>query len=104
MPDVATARCDFPGGDAHILYQSVQKLFKLPPETRLFLCHDYPPSGREATWQTTVVDERKNKLQINDSISEVQFVEKRSYIKGFPSFNNNFQAASVTLELSWQNR
>ncbi len=77
MPDVGTARCDFPGGDAHMLYQSVQKLFSLAPETRLFLCHDYPPSGREITWETTVGEERKNNIQINDSISEQQFVEKR---------------------------
>ncbi len=77
MPDVGTARCDFPGGDAHILYQSVQNLFSLPSETRLFLCHDYPPSGREPTWETTVGEERENNIQINDSISEKQFVEKR---------------------------
>lgn len=77
MPDVGTARCDFPGGDARILYQSVQKLFSLPPETRLFLCHDYPPNGREPIWETTVDEERKKNIQINESVSEAQFVEKR---------------------------
>lgn len=77
MPDVGTARCDFPGGDAHVLYQSVQKLYSLPPETRLFLCHDYPPKGREAMWETTVEEQRKKNIQINESISEEQFVEMR---------------------------
>lgn len=77
MPDVGTARCDFPGGDAHILYQSVQKLFSMPAATRLFLCHDYPPLGREPSWETTVGEERTKNIQINESISEEQFVEKR---------------------------
>jgi glyoxylase-like metal-dependent hydrolase (beta-lactamase superfamily II) len=77
MPDVGTARCDFPGGDAHILYQSVQKLFSLPPETRLFLCHDYPPEGREPIWETTVGEERQNNIQINETISEAKFVKRR---------------------------
>jgi glyoxylase-like metal-dependent hydrolase (beta-lactamase superfamily II) len=77
MPDVGTARCDFPGGDAHILYQSVQKLFSLPPKTRLFLCHDYPPNGRKPLWETTVREQRKKNIQINESISEEEFVEKR---------------------------
>ncbi len=77
MPDVGTARCDFPGGDAHILYQSVQKLFSLPLKTRLFLCHDYPPNGRKPLWETTVREQRKKNIQINESISEEEFVEKR---------------------------
>jgi glyoxylase-like metal-dependent hydrolase (beta-lactamase superfamily II) len=72
MPDVGTARCDFPGGDAHILYQSVQKLFSLPPETRLFLCHDYPPDGREPIWETTVGEERQNNIQINDNVDYIE--------------------------------
>jgi glyoxylase-like metal-dependent hydrolase (beta-lactamase superfamily II) len=54
MPDVGTARCDFPGGDAHALYRSVRKLLSLPPATRLFMCHDYPPEGREPAWECTV--------------------------------------------------
>ena len=54
MPDYGTARCDFPGGDARTLYQSIQRLLALPPETRMFLCHDYLPNGRELTYQTTV--------------------------------------------------
>jgi glyoxylase-like metal-dependent hydrolase (beta-lactamase superfamily II) len=78
MPDVGTARCDFPGGDAHVLYKSVHKLFNLPPETRLFMCHDYPPSGRKPAWETTVGEEMKMNIQIHDGISEEQFVEMRS--------------------------
>jgi glyoxylase-like metal-dependent hydrolase (beta-lactamase superfamily II) len=78
MPDVGTARCDFPGGDARILYKSVHKLFDMPSDTRLFMCHDYPPSGREPIWETTVGEERKKNIQINDSISEEQFVKMRS--------------------------
>jgi len=78
MPDVGTARCDFPGGDAHILYKSVHKLFSLPSETRLFMCHDYPPLGRKPAWETTVGEEMKKNIQIHDGISEEQFVEMRS--------------------------
>lgn len=77
MPDVGTARCDFPGGNAHILYQSVQKLFSLPEDTCLYLCHDYPPANRKAAWKTTVKEQRQKNIQINDGISESQFVQKR---------------------------
>jgi glyoxylase-like metal-dependent hydrolase (beta-lactamase superfamily II) len=103
MPDVGTARCDFPGGDAHILYQSVQKLFSLPPETRLFLCHDYPPNGREPIWETTVGEERESNIQINENISEAQFVEKRAARDAtldmptliLPSIQTNIQAGKL---------
>ncbi len=78
MPDVGTARCDFPGGDAHTLYKSVHKLFSMPSGTRLFMCHDYPPPGREPILETTVGEERKKNIQINDSVSEEQFVKMRS--------------------------
>lgn len=78
MPDVGTARCDFPGGDAHTLYKSVHKLFNMPSGTRLFMCHDYPPSDRQPIWETTVGEQRKKNIQINDSISEEQFVKMRS--------------------------
>jgi glyoxylase-like metal-dependent hydrolase (beta-lactamase superfamily II) len=78
MPDVGTARCDFPGGDAHTLYKSVHKLFSLPSDTRLFMCHDYPPLGREPAWETTVGEERGKNIQINESVSEELFVEMRS--------------------------
>ena len=78
MPDVGTARCDFPGGDAPTLYRSVRKLLSLPPETRLFMCHDYPPNGRPVAFECTVADQRARNIHVNDSISEAQFVEMRT--------------------------
>lgn len=78
MPDVGTARCDFPGGDAHQLYRSVRKLLALPPATRLFMCHDYPPAGREARWETTVADQRAGNIHIRDGVTEEAFVAMRS--------------------------
>jgi glyoxylase-like metal-dependent hydrolase (beta-lactamase superfamily II) len=78
MPDVGTARCDFPGGNAHTLYQSVRKLLSLPDETRLFMCHDYPPAGRTAAWQTTVADQRAHNIQVHDGVTEEAFVELRT--------------------------
>ena len=59
MPDVGTARCDFPGGDARQLYRSIRRLLDLPAATRLYMCHDYPPAEREARWQTTVAEQRQ---------------------------------------------
>lgn len=78
MPDVGTARCDFPGGNAHTLYQSVRKLLSLPPETRLFMCHDYPPEGREAQWECTVADQRARNIHAHDGVSEAEFVAMRT--------------------------
>lgn len=78
MPDVGTARCDFPGGNAHTLYQSVRKLLSLPAKTRLFMCHDYPPSGRHATWQSTVADQRTHNIHVHDGVAEDAFVELRT--------------------------
>lgn len=77
MPDLGTARCDFPGGDARILYQSIQRLFALPPETRMFLCHDYMPNGREMKYQTTVAEQKASNLHVHDGISEDGFVDMR---------------------------
>ena len=77
MPDVGTARCDFPGGNAHTLYQSIRRLLALPPATRLFMCHDYPPAGREATWQTTVAEQRASNIHVHDGVSEDEFVAMR---------------------------
>ncbi|MCE1162701.1 MAG: MBL fold metallo-hydrolase [Thiomonas sp.] len=77
MPDYGTARCDFPGGDAHVLFQSVHKLYSLPPETKLYLCHDYMPGGREPIWQTTVQAEREGNVQLNAQTSEDDFVAFR---------------------------
>jgi glyoxylase-like metal-dependent hydrolase (beta-lactamase superfamily II) len=78
MPDVGTARCDFPGGDARTLYRSVRRLLGLPGETRLFMCHDYPPKGREPQWETTVAEQRASNIHIRDGVSEEEFVAMRT--------------------------
>ena len=78
MPDVGTARCDFPGGDAKMLFASIQKLLAFPDETRLFMCHDYPPKGREVDFQTTVAAQKKNNIHVHDGVSEAEFVAMRS--------------------------
>jgi glyoxylase-like metal-dependent hydrolase (beta-lactamase superfamily II) len=78
MPDVGTARCDFPGGDAKTLYASTRKILTLPPTTRLFMCHDYPPNDRAVKFETTVADQRANNIHVKDSISEAEFVEMRN--------------------------
>ncbi len=78
MPDYGTARTDFPGGDAGQLYRSIQRIFALPPETRLFLCHDYKAPGRSAyAWQTTVAEEAERNVHIGGGASEQAFVELR---------------------------
>jgi glyoxylase-like metal-dependent hydrolase (beta-lactamase superfamily II) len=78
MPDVGTARCDFPGGDAHILYQSMKKILSFPPQTRLFMCHDYPPNGRLVQFETTVAEEKKSNIHMHDGITKEQFIEMRT--------------------------
>ena len=78
MPDVGTARADFPGGNARQLYYSIRKLLDFPPETRLFMCHDYPPNGRTAQWQSTVAEERVHNIHVHDGISEEEFVAMRT--------------------------
>ena len=78
MPDFGTARCDFPGGNARALYQSIQRLFTLPPETRIFMCHDYMPNGREMRYETTVGEQKKFNIHLHDGISEEEFVTMRS--------------------------
>jgi glyoxylase-like metal-dependent hydrolase (beta-lactamase superfamily II) len=79
MPDYGTARCDFPGGDAAELYRSIRKLFTLPPETRIFLCHDYKAPGRdEYRWETTVAEQRAKNVHIHEGISEAAFVAMRA--------------------------
>ncbi|MBI5334618.1 MAG: MBL fold metallo-hydrolase [Burkholderiales bacterium] len=77
MPDVGTARADFPGGDARQLWRSIQRLLALPPATRLFVCHDYPPAGREPRWQTTVAEQRAHNIHVRDGIDEDAFVAMR---------------------------
>ncbi len=78
MPDLGSARCDFPGGDARKLYRSVRRLLSLPDETRLFFCHDYPPEGREVQWEASVASERVSNIHLNDNVGEEEFVEMRS--------------------------
>jgi glyoxylase-like metal-dependent hydrolase (beta-lactamase superfamily II) len=78
MPDVGTARCDFPGGDARALYASTRKILSLPPETRLFMCHDYPPTDRPIAFETTVAAQRAHNIHVHDGITEDQFVEMRT--------------------------
>jgi glyoxylase-like metal-dependent hydrolase (beta-lactamase superfamily II) len=78
MPDVGTARADFPGGDAHTLYRSIRRLLELPPQTRVFVCHDYPPAGREPRWETTVAEQREKNIHVHDGITEEAFVTMRT--------------------------
>lgn len=78
MPDVGTARCDFPGGDARTLYRSIRKLLSLPAHTRLFMCHDYPPHGRAVNFETTVAEQRAHNIHVHDGISEDEFVAMRT--------------------------
>ncbi len=78
MPDGGTARADFPGGDAHVLYRSIKRVLALPPETRLFMCHDYGPNGRDIRWETTVADERAHNIHVRDGVSEEEFVAMRT--------------------------
>jgi glyoxylase-like metal-dependent hydrolase (beta-lactamase superfamily II) len=77
MPDGGTARADFPGGDARVLYRSIQKILALPDETRLFVCHDYMPEGRKVEWETTVAEQKNNNIHIGGAISEDEFVKLR---------------------------
>ena len=78
MPDVGTARCDFPGGDAKTLYASTRTILNLPPETRLFMCHDYPPNGRPVQFETTVAEQRAKNIHVHDGVSEEAFVAMRT--------------------------
>ncbi|MCQ9156466.1 MBL fold metallo-hydrolase [Acidomonas methanolica] len=79
MPDYGTARADFPGGDARQLFRSVRRLLTLPPETRLFLCHDYKAPGRDAyVWETTVGAERARNIHVHDGVTEDEFVALRT--------------------------
>ena len=78
MPDYGSARADFPGGDAHILYRSVRRLLSLPEASRLFLCHDYKAPGRDTyAWETTVAEQRRSHVHLHDGISEDDFVAMR---------------------------
>jgi glyoxylase-like metal-dependent hydrolase (beta-lactamase superfamily II) len=77
MPDGGSARADFPGGDAAVLYRSIRRILSLPDEMRLFMCHDYGPNGRAIQWETTVGDERRLNVHVHDGIREAEFVAMR---------------------------
>ena len=78
MPDVGTARCDFPGGNANQMFASIHKLLAFPASVRLYVCHDYPPEGRAPQCMTTVGDQRKNNIHVHDGIDEATFVAMRT--------------------------
>ncbi|ABA75198.1 MBL fold metallo-hydrolase [Pseudomonas fluorescens] len=78
MPDVGTARCDFPGGNAHQLFNSIHKLLAFPASVKLYVCHDYPPQGRDSQCQTTVGEQRKSNIHVHDGVDEAAFVEMRT--------------------------
>ena len=88
MPDGGSARADFPGGDARTLYRSMRRILEaLPPETRLYMCHDYGPNGRDIRWETTVAEERAHNIHVRDGVSEDAFValrEARDKTLGMP--------------------
>ena len=77
MPDAGTARCDFPGGDAHILYRSIQRIYQLPDDTNILMCHDYQPNGRELKYQTSVAEQKSQNIHIKADTPEQEFVQKR---------------------------
>ena len=88
MPDGGSARADFPGGDARTLYQSIQKIFTLPDDTRMFICHDYMPGGRDVKWETTVGEQKRDNIHVGKGNSEEDFVamrEARDATLGMPT-------------------
>ncbi|NIV17199.1 MAG: MBL fold metallo-hydrolase, partial [Woeseiaceae bacterium] len=78
MPDFGTARCDFPGGDAGLLFDSIQKILSLPGDTRLFMCHDYMPGGRELKWVCTVDEQRAGNIHVAENVAKDDFVRMRT--------------------------
>ncbi len=77
MPDGGSARADFPGGDARILYRSIKRVLSLPGEMRLFMCHDYGPNGRDIRWETKVAEQREHNIHVRNGVSEDEFVKMR---------------------------
>jgi glyoxylase-like metal-dependent hydrolase (beta-lactamase superfamily II) len=77
MPDGGTARADFPGGDARALYRSTRRILELPGQTRLFMCHDYAPNGRDIQWETTVAEQRARNIHVHDGVDEHAYVRMR---------------------------
>ena len=87
MPDGGSARADFPGGDARILYRSIRRVLSLPAAMRLFMCHDYGPNGRDIRWETTVAEQRAHNIHVHDGVTEDAFVavrEARDKTLGMP--------------------
>lgn len=78
MPDLGTARCDFPGGDARKLYASIMRLYALPDATRMFVCHDYPPAGRERRHETSIAEQRASNIHVRDGVDVEQFAAQRT--------------------------
>ena len=78
MPDGGTARCDFPGGDAGTLYRSIQRLYALPGDTRVFVCHDYGPGGREVRCETTIDEQKRGNIHVRDGVDEASYVAMRN--------------------------
>ncbi|MGH1419084.1 MAG: MBL fold metallo-hydrolase [Hyphomicrobiaceae bacterium] len=78
MPDAGSARADFPGGDARILFRSIKRVLSLPPQMRLFMCHDYAPGGREFSWETSIAEQRRSNIHVHDGITEDEFVKLRT--------------------------
>lgn len=77
MTDIGTARADFPGGSAEDLYDSIQKILSLPEDTKIYLCHDYPPESRKEQFLSNVLDQKQNNIMINENISKEEYLEKR---------------------------
>lgn len=77
MPDGGTARCDFPGGDAHVLYQSIQRIYQLPEDTNIYICHDYQPDGRPLRYKTSVAEQKQHNIHVQANTTEQEFVQKR---------------------------
>ena len=78
MPDGGTARADFPGGDAKVLFHSIKRVLALPDEMRLFMCHDYAPGGREIKWETSVAEQKATNIHVREGVSEGEFVKMRT--------------------------
>ena len=98
MPDYGTARCDFPGGDAAVLFRSIQRLLALPPETRLYMCHDYPPDGRAVACMSTVAEQRACNIHVHDGVTEAAFVAlRRARAATLPMPGRSLPAGQVTM-------
>ena len=108
MPDGGSARADFPGGDAGVLYDSIQKVLALPDETRLFMCHDYGPNGRDIRWETTVAEEREHNIHVGRGTTKDQFVAFRTARDAtlampkliIPSLQVNMRAGEIPTDAS----